>query len=85
MPQLAADRVYWVSTPLDERSLLQSLRQALAQPSSQIRVLVVEDDADLAKVPVTLFEQHGVTAFHATTGQDAIRLGQQINPEFTGS
>ncbi len=73
--------VNWVSKPLDETLLLRSLQAALAKPADQIRVLIVEDDVDLAHVLVTLFEQHNMQAFHATTGRDAIRLSQTISPD----
>lgn len=60
--------------------LLQALHQA-AKPAAQLRTLIVEDDADLAQVLITLFEQHGLEIYHATSGRDAIRLSQQINPD----
>jgi CheY-like chemotaxis protein len=73
--------VDWVSKPLNESLLLQSLQQALSQPPAQVRVLIVEDDVNLALVLVTLFEQHEIEAFHVTTGREAIRLSQHINPD----
>ncbi|MBW4519932.1 MAG: response regulator [Scytolyngbya sp. HA4215-MV1] len=73
--------VDWVGKPLDESALFQSLRQALATPAKQIRVLVIEDDADLAQVLRTLFEQQGIDTFHASTGREAIRLSQQLKPD----
>lgn len=73
--------VDWVGKPLDESALFQSLRQALATPSQQIRVLIIEDDADLAQVLRTLFEQQGIDTFHASTGREAIRLSQQLKPD----
>ncbi len=73
--------VDWVHKPLNEALLLQSLQQTLAKPTDHIRVLIVEDDTDLAQVLITLFEQHNITAFHATTGREAIRLSQEINPD----
>jgi DNA-binding response OmpR family regulator len=79
-PTQATDCVDWVSQPFDESLLLRSLKHTLAQPSTQLRVLIVEDDADLAQVLVTLLEQHEIKAFHASSGREAIRLSQEINP-----
>lgn len=80
-PTPATNVVHWVGQPLSERLLLQSLKQALLKPTGQIRVLIVEDDVDLANVLVTLFEQYNMAAFHASTGREAICLSQQINPD----
>ncbi len=84
-PSQADACVDWTSQPLDESLLLQSLSRVLAKSPGKIQVLIVEDDQNLAEVLVTLFEQHfeqyGVTAFHAKTGQEAIRLSQQIRPD----
>lgn len=73
--------VNWVGKPLDEASLVQSIRQALAQSSKRARVLVVEDDANLAQVLIALFQHHGIETFHAQTGREAIRLSQELHPD----
>jgi PAS domain S-box-containing protein len=80
LPQ-ATGCMHWVNQLLDEATLLQSLKQALAEASTQLRVLIVEDDINLAQVLVALFEQHEVKAFHAASGREAICLSQQINPD----
>jgi len=46
-----------------------------------MRVLLVEDDTDLAEVLMMLFEQHGIETFLAKTGKEAIRLSQDVNPD----
>jgi DNA-binding response OmpR family regulator len=46
-----------------------------------IRVLVVEDDINLAQVLLAVFSRHGIQAFHASTGREAIQLSQQIVPD----
>lgn len=73
--------VDWVDKPLDEGALFCSLKQALATPSKQIRILIVEDDANLAQVLITLFERHEIETFHAQTGREAIQLSQQLKPD----
>lgn len=71
----------WVSKPLDEASLFQALQEAIAQAAHRIRILIVEDDSDLAQMLGLLFQQHGMETFHARTGREAIYLSQQVNPD----
>ena len=72
--------VDWVSKPLEESLLFESLGQVLMNTSKR-RVLLVEDDSDLAEVLMVLFEQHGIEIFLAKTGKEAIRLSQEVNPD----
>jgi DNA-binding response OmpR family regulator len=44
-------------------------------------VLLVEDDEDLAGVISTLLAGHGLEVAHATTAQDAVRLGGEVAPD----
>jgi PAS domain S-box-containing protein len=71
----------WVSKPVKEKSLLDSLKQVIAEHSKQIKILIVEDDNDLADLLVTLFERHDIETFLAKTGREAIQLSQEINPD----
>ncbi|RAM48279.1 MAG: two-component system response regulator CreB, partial [Hapalosiphonaceae cyanobacterium JJU2] len=75
------DFVNWVSKPLEESLLFESLRQALTNSPKQIRVLLVEDDPDLAEVLQTLFKLHDINIVHAKTGKEAIHLSQKIKPD----
>ncbi|KYC35682.1 PAS domain S-box protein [Scytonema hofmannii PCC 7110] len=77
----STDFVDWVSKPLEEKSLFESLKQALMKTSRRVCVLLVEDDSNLAEVLITLLEQHNIDAFLAKTGREAIRLSQEINPD----
>ena len=79
--QPSADFVDWLSKPVEESYLLQSLRQVIAEPSKRVRILIVEDDNDLADLLVTLFERHEIETFLAKTGREAIRLSQRVNPD----
>lgn len=72
--------VDWVSKPLEESLLFESLGQVLMNTSKR-RVLLVEDDSHLAEVLMMLFEQHGIEIFLAKTGKEAIRLSQAVNPD----
>ncbi|MBW4564095.1 MAG: response regulator [Mojavia pulchra JT2-VF2] len=79
--QPSADFVDWVSKPVEENYLLQSLRQVVTNSSRRFRILIVEDDNDLAEVLITLFERHEIETFLAKTGREAIRLSQEVNPD----
>ncbi|MDZ4871467.1 MAG: Sensor histidine kinase RcsC [Chroococcidiopsis cubana SAG 39.79] len=69
----------WIVKPPDERSLFQALSRALCDRN--IKVLIVEDDTDLARVLIAMFERYGIETFHAQTGTEAIQLGQKIIPD----
>jgi PAS domain S-box-containing protein len=69
----------WIIKPPDEKLLFQALTKALSGNSS-IKVLIVEDDIDLAQVLITTFERHGIKAHHARTGREAIELSQSLTP-----
>lgn len=45
------------------------------------RVLVVENDPDLAKVLLITFEHLGIDAYHAPTGRTAIQMCQELDPD----
>ncbi len=69
-----------VVDPVDEATLVEALEAALSRRTPR-RVLVVEDDLDLARVLVTTLRTHGIEAEHAATGRDAIRLCEQREPD----
>ena len=71
----------WVSKPVDENSLFDSLKLALAETARPVRVLLVEDDAELAELLLALLESHNVETFLAKDGREAIRLSQEIKPD----
>jgi len=51
----------------------------LTRQNQNVKVLVVEDDLDLARVLTAMFERHGIKTFHAQTGQ-ADPTSQRIFP-----
>ncbi|OWY68320.1 hypothetical protein B7486_27045 [cyanobacterium TDX16] len=71
----------WVSKPVDENSLFDSLKLALAKNARPVRVLVVEDDAELAELLLALLKSHNIETFLAKNGCEAIRLSQEIKPD----
>jgi PAS domain S-box-containing protein len=70
----------WVTKPLDETALLEFLKQVVVKPQQKIRVLLVEDDPDLAKQMVAWLECQQIEVFHAPTGREAIHLSQEVRP-----
>jgi CheY-like chemotaxis protein len=64
----------WVAEPLDEESLLTELARVLCGPGEQARILVIEDDVDLAHVIGAVFTRDGITvelAHNRQAGLDA--------------
>jgi PAS domain S-box-containing protein len=66
----------WVRKPFGCRDLLDAVTAACSGPS----ILVVEDDADLAKVLTAILQTHGIRTFHAANGRDAVELCRQHEP-----
>ncbi|VEP13387.1 putative Histidine kinase [Hyella patelloides LEGE 07179] len=70
----------WLVKPPAQRFLFQALERALAKHNQNIRVLIVENDPDLAQVLMAMFERYGIQTYHAQTGREAIDLSQRIMP-----
>lgn len=73
-----ADAAAWMTKPFDEQALVSAV-QAVSAPGR--RVLIVEDDPDLARVLTESFERQGVQALHARSGAEAIRSSQRFCPD----
>jgi hypothetical protein len=71
----------WIVKPPDPNVLRLTLERALARQDKPIKVLVVEDDLDLAEVLMAMFSRHKIETFHARTGREAIQLSQRIIPD----
>lgn len=71
----------WSTKPLQQPILLQTLEQALFRTAGKPRVLVVEDDHDLAQVLIAMFQRLGVEALHARNGREAVDLSRQKAPD----
>ncbi|AFY35273.1 response regulator [Calothrix sp. PCC 7507] len=79
--QTNADFADWVSKPVKQSYLLQSLRQVVAKSSKRVRILIVEDDNDVADLLMALFARHDIETFLAKSGREAIRLSQEVKPD----
>ncbi|MBD2774243.1 PAS domain S-box protein [Iningainema tapete] len=73
--------INWVCQPVNETSLLQSLKQIVAKSHKRVRILLVEDDNDLAHLLMMQFENHDIEVFHAPSAREAIRQSQQVHPD----
>ena len=71
----------WVQLPCDEQTLLRAVQRALGVQGRKARVLLVEDDLDLARVVSESFQRHGIETLHATSGRQAIELAQRVTPD----
>ncbi|HEU0014885.1 MAG TPA: response regulator [Longimicrobium sp.] len=71
----------WLDKPVEEGTLVQALEGALRRGGAGRRVLLVEDDPDLSRVLMELFERHGVEAVHAASGQEAVAAGRAAPPD----
>ena len=71
----------WVQKPFNEHLLLAELARVLNMGHGPARVLLVEDDADLAAVVMTGFDETQVQFEHARTRQAAIHLCERHRPD----
>jgi CheY-like chemotaxis protein len=71
----------WVQKPCDDRTLLGALEKAIEGKGRRARVLLVEDDADLARIITESFRRLGIEIVHARTGEEAIELAQRHAPD----
>ena len=73
--------VDWLVKPLEEIPLLDTLERVLNSSGRPPRVLIVEDDVDLARVITAMFQRDGIETIHAQTSQEAIQLSQESDPD----
>lgn len=74
----------WIVKPPNERNLFEALERALSKSddnlNDNLKVLIVEDDIDLAQVLIAMFERYGIETHHARNGREAIQLSQSLTP-----
>lgn len=72
----------WVQKPWNYDALLNMLERATGEGNGHVpRVILVEDDEDLTRVMVTMFNTRGIEIIHARTGREAIRFSQVLTPD----
>lgn len=74
---------FFLTLPIIERKEepLDVVAELPEQPMLTHRVLIVEDNRDLAHILLRMFKEHGIEAFHAQTSAEAIQLCQRITPD----
>jgi PAS domain S-box-containing protein len=77
---LPGDAEGWVANPLSEDALLGELARVLCGPGETARILVVEDDVDLARVIGEVFARDAVEVQLAHTLQDALHACFTFKP-----
>ncbi len=70
----------WVTKPVEEEALLSELARVLCSPGETARVLVIEDDLDLAQVIANVFSRDGIKVTIAQTRQAAIETCFTLQP-----
>ncbi len=71
----------WVSQPTNDENLLTELARVLSSPGEQARILVVEDDIDLARVIGAVFAKDGIDVMLAHTRQAALDACFTFRPQ----
>ena len=71
----------WLEQPLETDSMLAALSKVLRTEREPSRVLLVEDDADLAKVILATFERAGIQVHHASTQRKAMEVCVSSKPD----
>jgi PAS domain S-box-containing protein len=70
----------WVARPLNEDALLGEIAQVLCGPGEKARILVVEDDLDLATVIGSMFERDNIAVELAHTLDQALEACFRFQP-----
>jgi PAS domain S-box-containing protein len=70
----------WVANPLQEDALLGELARVLCGPGDKARILVVEDDQDLARVIAEVFARESIDVRLAHTLQEAVDACYSFQP-----
>jgi CheY-like chemotaxis protein len=79
-PDLASQTDGWLTKPIDDQEIQRALAHALDN-GRRATVLVVEDDADLASVLITMFERRGLHVVHAATEHEAVQRCREVEPD----
>lgn len=70
----------WIMKPTTENHLVQTLERVIEEANSHC-VLIVEDDADLARVLQAMFDRDGIDTEHASTEGEAIEICNRSTPD----
>jgi PAS domain S-box-containing protein len=79
--RLFSDIAGWMQKPLDQRAVVDAVERALPPAQPRKKVLLVEDDLDLARVISEGLAPHGIETVHAANGRAAIELASTQTPD----
>jgi PAS domain S-box-containing protein len=71
----------WVSQSTNDETLLSELARVLSSPGEKARILVVEDDVDLARVIGAVFAKDGIDVKLVHTRQSALEACVSFQPQ----
>jgi signal transduction histidine kinase/DNA-binding response OmpR family regulator len=71
----------WIPKPVTSEGLDEMLERLLQTSNTAGYALIVEDDADLARVLCETFEHHGLESKHAATSERAVELTIERTPD----
>jgi CheY-like chemotaxis protein len=71
----------WVSQSPNDETLLSELARVLSSPGEKARILVVEDDVDLARVIGAVFAKDGIDVMLVHTRQAALEACVSFEPQ----
>jgi len=78
---LSAKAEGWVATPLNEDTLLDELARVLCGPGERARILIVEDDVDLARAIGDVFSKNSFNVQLAHSLQQALEACSTFQPQ----
>ncbi|MEK6373296.1 MAG: PAS domain S-box protein [Acidobacteriota bacterium] len=79
--RLFSDLAGWIQKPLDRQTVVDAVEGALPSAHTPKKVLLVEDDFDLARVVIEGLARHGIETMHAGSGRAAIELARTNTPD----
>ena len=72
----------WIQKPIGAASFFTSLERIVGHRESKApRIMLVEDDADMADVLTAMLNRHQIETFHARTGLQAIEFARTVMPD----
>jgi CheY-like chemotaxis protein len=71
----------WLMKPVSEPRLITAVASAIEGRQREARVLIIEDDQDLAQVLRALLVSHGLNVVHVSTVADGVRRARELRPQ----
>ena len=72
---------FFFTLPLPQETEVPAQPEAMTEVQGARRVLIIEDDPDLANILATMLQWHDIQPYLALTGEKGITLSKQIHPD----